>query len=299
MDVLNYHHLLYFWMTAREGTIQKAAARLHVGQPAISTQLRQLEKALGQKLFRKSGRTLELTETGRIAWRYADEIFSLGQELTEAVRGRSVAQSVRFLVGVVDAMPKLMARRLLEPALQLAPDLRLVCSEDSLQRLLEQLMQHHIDLVLSDSPVTAAMNVRAFNHPLGDSAVGLFGVRKLARRVRADFPRSLNDTPLLLPDRSTALRRSLDSWLQQNDLHPAIRGEFSDKALMKAFGHTGEGLFPGTMVIADELCRQYEVELVAELPHVREQFFAISAERRIKHPAVLAIASTARKDLFL
>jgi LysR family transcriptional activator of nhaA len=299
MNFLNYHHLLYFWMTAREGTIQKAAERLHVGQPAISTQLRQLEQSLGQKLFRKSGRTLELTETGRIAWRYADEIFSLGQELTDAVRGHSTGQSVRFAVGVVDAMPKLMARRLLEPALQLSPDLRLICTEDSLPRLLEQLTAHQIDLVLSDAPVTASMNVRAFNHPLGDSAVGLFGIRKLARRVRSDFPQSLNNTPILLPDRATALRRSLDSWLQQNDLHPLIRGEFSDKALMKAFGLTGEGLFPGTMAIAEEICRHYDSELVAELPHVREQFFAISAERRIKHPAVLAIASTARKDLFL
>jgi LysR family transcriptional activator of nhaA len=299
MNFLNYHHLLYFWMTAREGTIQKAAARLHVGQPAISTQLRQLEKSLGQKLFRKSGRTLELTETGRVAWRYADEIFSLGQELTDTVRGYSAGQSPRFAVGVVDALPKLMARRLLEPALQLSPDLRLICTEENLPLLLEQLTAHQIDLVLSDSPVTASMNVRAFNHPLGDSAVGLFGIRKLARRVRTDFPQSLNSIPLLLPDRSTALRRSLDGWLQQHDLHPLIRGEFSDKALMKAFGLTGEGLFPGTMAIADEICRQYDVELAAELPHVREQFFAISAERRIKHPAVLAISNTARKDLFL
>ncbi|MFM7055330.1 MAG: transcriptional activator NhaR [Planctomycetota bacterium] len=299
MNFLNYHHLLYFWMTAREGTIQKAAARLHVGQPAISMQLRQLEQSLGQKLFRKSGRTLELTETGWIAFRYADEIFSLGQELSDAVRGHSAGQSVRFSVGIVDALPKLMARRLLEPALQLSQDLRLICTEDSLPRLLDQLKAHQIDLVLSDAPVTASMNVRAFNHPLGDSAVGLFGVRKLARRVRSDFPQSLNNTPLLLPDRGTALRRSLDSWLQQHDLQPLIRGEFSDKSLMKAFGLTGEGLFPGTMAIADEICRQYDVELVSELPHVREQFFAISAERRIKHPAVLAIASTARKDLFL
>jgi len=299
MNFLNYHHLLYFWMTVREGTIQKASLRLHVGQPAISTQLRQLEKAVGQKLFRKSGRKLELTETGRIAYRYADEIFSLGEELTDALRGHSSGRSVRFSVGVVDAVPKLMARRLLEPALQLAPDLRLVCTEDSLQRLLEQLTAHQIDLVLSDSPVSASMNVRAFNHPLGDSAVGLFGVRKLARRVRAGFPETLNNTPILLPHRATALRHSLDAWLQQHDLHPLIRGEFSDKALMKAFGRTGEGLFPGTMAIADEICRQYEVELAAELPHVREQFFAISAERRIKHPAVLAIAKTAKKDLFL
>ena len=299
MNNLNYHHLLYFWMTVREGTIQKAAARLHIGQPAISTQLRQLEKSIGHKLFRRSGRTLELTETGRVAWRYADEIFSLGEELTDVLRGHSAGQTVRFAVGVVDAMPKLMARRLLEPALQLASDLCLVCTEDSLPRLLEQLIAHQIDLVLSASPVTAAMNVRAFNHPLGDSAVGLFAVRRLARKIRPEFPQSLNQMPMLLPNRTTAVRQSLDAWLRQHDLHPLIRGEFTDKALMKAFGLTGEGVFPGTMAIADETCRQYDVELVAELPHVREQFFAISVERRIKHPAVLAIANSAKKDLFV
>ncbi len=299
MDWLNYHHLLYFWMVAREGTILRAAEKLHIGQPAISTQLRSLEESLGQKLFQKSGRTLQLTETGKTVYRYADEIFSLGRELVDTLKGHPVGKPVRFVVGIVDAMPKLMARRLLEPALQLSDDLRLVCIEDTLQQLLSQLMLHNVDIVLSDAPVTAAFNVRAYNHALGNSAVGLFATKELARRYRKGFPQSLNGAPLLMPGHSSALRRPLDSWLESHDLHPLIRAEFDDSALLKAFGQTGEGLFPGGVVIQDEICRQFEVEFVGEVEGVHEHFFAISAERKIKHPAVIAIASTAKSDLFL
>ena len=299
MDWLNYHHLLYFWMVAREGTILRAAEKLHIGQPAISTQLRSLEESLGQKLFQKSGRTLQLTETGKTVFRYADEIFSLGREMIDTLKGHPVGKPVRFVVGIVNVMPKLMARRLLEPALRLSDDLRLVCVEDTLEQLLSELILHNVDIVLSDTPVTAAFKVRAYNHALGDSAVGLFATKELARRCRKGFPESLNGAPVLLPARSSALRRSIDSWLESKDLHPRIRAEFDDTALMKAFGQTGEGLFPGGLVIQDEICRQYEVELVGEMEGVREHFFAISAERKIKHPAVLAIARTARSDQFL
>ena len=299
MDWLNYHHLLYFWMVAREGTILRAAEKLHIGQPAISTQLRSLEESLGHKLFQKSGRTLQLTETGKTVYRYADEIFSLGRELVDTLKGHPVGRPVRFVVGVVEAMPKLMARRLLEPALRLSDELRLVCVEDTLEQLLSELMLHNVDIVLSDTPVTAAFKVRAYNHALGDSAVGLFAAKELARRYQKGFPESLNGAPLLVPGRNSALRRSLDSWIESRDLHPFIRAEFDDTALLKAFGQTGEGLFPGGLVIQDEICRQFEVELVGEMEGVREHFFAISAERKIKHPAVLAISRTAKSDLFL
>ncbi|MFM8252096.1 MAG: transcriptional activator NhaR [Planctomycetota bacterium] len=299
MEWLNYHHLLYFWMVAREGTIQRAAEILHVGQPTISTQLRKLETAFGQKLFRRAGRTLELTEAGQMVLRYADEIYSLGRELTDTMRGHTSGKPVRLVVGIVDAMPKLMVRRLLEPALQILPEMRLVCVEDPLERLLAELTQHRVDLVLSDSPVTAAMRVKAFNHSLGESAVGVFGSKNLAKRYRRDFPQSLTGAPLLLPARHTALRRALDAWLDQQNYHPQIRGEFEDRALMKAFGQTGEGLFPGTMAMADEIIRQHEVELIGELANVKEQFFAITAERKLVHPAVQAISDTARKDLFI
>jgi len=299
MDWLNYHHLLYFWMVAREGTILRAAGKLHIGQPAISTQLRRLEESLGHKLFQKSGRTLELTETGKTVFRYADEIFSLGREMVDTLKGHPVGKPVRFIVGVVDVMPKQVARRLLEPALRLSDDLRLVCVEDTLEQLLSELILHNVDIVLSDTPVSAAFKVRAYNHALGESAVGLFATKELARRYRKGFPESLNGAPFLLPSRSTALRRSIDSWLESKELHPLIRAEFDDTALLKAFGQTGEGLFPGSLGIQDEVKRQYEVELVGEMHGVREQFFAISAERKIKHPAVLAISRTAKSDQFL
>lgn len=299
MEWLNYHHLLYFWMVAKEGTISRAAKQLHIGQPAISTQLRTLEESLGHKVFRKSGRTLELTDTGKTVFRYADEIFSLGQELLDTLKGHAPESPLRFVVGIVDVMPKLMARRLLEPALRISDNLQLICVEDSLERLLSGLALYDFDLVLSDTPITGAFKVRAYNHALGDSAVGLFGTKELARTCRKRFPESLNGVPILLPGRSSALRRSLDGWLEEKDLHPFIRAEFDDTALLKAFGQTGEGLFPGAMALKDEVCRQHEVEFVGELEGVREQFFAISVERQIKHPAVLAITSTARSDIFV
>jgi LysR family transcriptional activator of nhaA len=298
MDWLNYHHLLYFWMVVREGTILRAAEKLRIGQPAISTQLKCLEESLGQKLFQKSGRTLELTDTGRTAYRYADEIFSLGREMLDTLKGHPAGKPLRFVVGVVDVMPKLMALRLLEPAMLLSEDLQLVCVEDSLEKLLSELMLHNVDMVLSDTPATSAIKIKAFNHALGESSIGLFARRDLARLYRKDFPKSLNGAPLLLPGRTSALRRSIDSWLESRQLRPLIRGEFDDSALMKAFGQGGVGLFPGAVTIQDEICRQHEVELVGEIQGVRERFFAISAERRIKHPAVLAISSTARKDIF-
>jgi LysR family transcriptional regulator, transcriptional activator of nhaA len=298
MDWLNYHHLLYFWMVVREGTILRAAEKLRIGQPAISTQLKCLEESLGQKLFQKSGRTLELTDTGRTVYRYADEIFSLGREMLDTLKGHPAGKPLRFVVGVVDVMPKLMARRLLEPAMLLSEDLQLVCVEDSLEKLLSELMLHNVDMVLSDTPATSAIKIKAFNHSLGESSIGLFARRDLARQYRKDFPKSLNGAPLLLPGRTSALRRSIDSWLESVQLRPLIRGEFDDSALMKSFGQGGVGLFPGAVTIQDEICRQYEVELVGEIQGVRERFFAISAERRIKHPAVLAISSTAQKDIF-
>lgn len=299
MDWLNYHHLLYFWMVAREGTISRAAEILHIGQPAISTQIRSLETALGHKLFKKSGRGLEMTDTGQTVFRYADEIFSIGRELVDTIKGHPSGKPIRFVVGIVDVMPKLMARRLLDPALQLDPSLRLVCIENSLEQLLASLMLHNVDIVLSDTPVTATYKVRAYNHLLGDSPVGLFAKRELANQYRKNFPRCLNGAPMLLPGRSSALRRAFDSWLDRHEIHPRIRAEFDDTALMKSFGQSGEGIFPSALAIEPEICRQYQVECLGQVEGVREQFFAISAERRIKHPAVLAITNTAKADIFI
>ena len=298
MDWLNYHHLLYFWTVAREGTIARAGEKLHLGQPAISTQLRQLESSLGAKLFQKSGRNLELTDTGRMVYRYADEIFSLGRELIDTVKGRPTGKAIRFVVGIVNAVPKLIAKRLLEPALQLSEPLRLICYEDSLERLLSELALHNVDLILSDTPVTGTMKVRAFNHLLGESTVAVFGTKELARQYRKDFPKSLDGAPFLFQGRASAVRRSLEAWFDSQQLRPAIRAEFDDSALMKVFGQAGEGLFVAPFVMKDEICRQHEVEFVGEIPSIREHFYAISAERRIKHPAVLAISESAVKEVF-
>lgn len=298
MDWLNYHHLLYFWTVVREGTIARAGEKLHLGQPAISTQLRRLEKSLGVKLFQKSGRNLEPTETGRMVYRYADEIFSLGRELTDTINGRPTGKPVRFVVGIVGVVPKLIAKRLLEPALQLPDPLRLICFEDSLDRLLSELALHNLDIVLSDSPVTGAMKVRAYNHPLGESTVAVFGTKELARKYRKGFPKSLDGAPFLLQGRASALRRLLETWFDSNGLRPLIRGEFDDSALLKVFGQAGEGLFASPSVIQDEICRQHEVEVLGELPSLHEHFYAISAERRLKHPAVVAISESARNQVF-
>lgn len=298
MDWLNYHHLLYFWTVAREGTIALAGEKLHLGQPAISSQLKQLENALGVKLFQKSGRRLELTETGRMVYRYADEIFSLGRELTDTIKGRPTGKPMRFVVGIVDVVPKLIAKRLLEPALQLPDPLRLICLENSLERLLSELALHNVDIVLSDTPVTGAMNFRAYNHPLGDSSISIFGTKELAYKYRKGFPNSLDGAPFLLQGRASALRRLLETWFDAKGLRPLIRGEFDDSALLKVFGQAGDGLFASPSVIRDEICRQHEVEVVGEVTSLREHFYAISAERRLKHPAIVAISESARRHLF-
>ena len=298
MDWLNYHHLLYFWTVAREGTIARAGEELHLGQPAISTQLRQLEKSLGQKLFQKSGRKLELTEQGRMVYRYADEIFTLGRELLDTAKGRPVGGPLKLVVGIVEAMPKLIAKRLLEPALRLPENVRLICLEDSLERLLSELALHSVDIILSDAPVTSTMKVRAFNHILGESSVSILGTKELAKKYRRGFPGSLNGAPMLLPTRLSSLRRELDRWLDAKGIRPIIRAEFDDSALLKVFGQAGEGLFPAPTVIEAEVRQHYQVEVVGRIDSIREQFYAISGERKLKHPAVVAITETARQEVF-
>lgn len=239
MDWLNYHHLLYFWTVAREGTIVRASEKLHVGQPALSTQLRQLEKSLGLKLFQKSGRNLELTESGHMVYRYAEEIFSLGREMVDTLQGRPTGKPVRFVVGIVDVIPKLIAKRLLEPSLQLSDPMRLVCLEDTLERLLTELALHEVDIVLSDVPVTGAMKVRAFNHLLGESTIAVFGTKKLARQFRDGFPQSLDGAPFLLPHRASALRRSLETWFDAQELHPADSRRIRRQRVAKSFWPRG------------------------------------------------------------
>jgi len=299
MDWLNYHHLLYFWVVAREGSIARACESLHLSQPTISNQLRKLERAVGGKVFERAGRGLSLTETGRLLFRYAEEIFSLGRELQDAVRGRPTGQPLRFAVGVADVLPKLIVFRLLRPAFQLSDTIHTVCSEGSFEELLERLAGHELDLVLSDSPIPSGTRVRAYNHLLGSCGVAFFGTKSLARRLRKDFPSSLDNAPLLLPTRANTLRRALDQFFDENNLRPRVIGEFQDSALLKVFGQEGLGVFPAPEAIRNEVERQYDVEYVGTIDKIRETFFAISAERRLKHPAVVAISDIARKQLFL
>jgi LysR family transcriptional activator of nhaA len=299
MDWLNYHHLLYFWAVAREGSIVGAAAQLHLAEPTISAQVAKLERALGAKLFQRSGRNLQLTETGRLVQRYADEIFSLGRELTDAVRGRPTGQPLRLLVGVPDVLPKLIVFRLLQPALVLPEPVRLICREGKLDDLVGALATHELDVVLSDIPLASSVRVKAFSHLLGQCGVAFFAAPALARQVRRDFPRSLAAAPLLLPTEATTLRRLLDQWFDEQGIRPTIAAEFQDSALLKVFGQEGLGVFPAPAAIVDEIQRQYRVRHVGTLDALHERYYAISVERRLKHPAVVAISAAARKQLFI
>lgn len=298
MEWLNYHHLLYFWVVARQGSVTRAAAELRLGQPTISAQLRTLEESLGEKLFHRVGRHLVLTDVGRDVFRYADEIFSIGRELLESVKGSPTARPMRFMVGIADVMPKLIAHRLLEPALALAEPIRLICREDKTDRLLAELALHTFDLVLTDVPVGPSIKIRAFSHLLGECGVTFFGAAKLARKYRRGFPRSLDGAPVLLPTDNTALRRSLDQWFDGLGIRPLVRAECDDTALLKVFGQAGHGMFAAPSAIEAEIRRQYVVESIGRAEDLREQFYAISLERRLKHPAVIAITEAARSKVF-
>lgn len=298
MEWLNYHHLLYFWVVAKEGTIAAACKELNLAQPTISAQLRVLEDSLGEKLFTRVGRNLALTETGRVVYRYADEIFSLGRDLMDTLKGRPTDRPLRLTVGVADVLPKLVAYRLLEPAFQLPEPVQLICHEGSPARLLTQLATYELDLVLSDSPIGPDVKVRAFNHLLGECGVSIFGTKELATKYRRRFPSSLDGAPFIIPTGNTALRRAMEHWFDSEDIRPLVVGEFEDSALLKVFGQAGAGLFIAPTVIEKEVQRQYSVRVVGRLESVRERFYAISVEKKVKHPAVVAIADEAREKLF-
>ena len=299
VESLNYHHLLYFWTVVREGTVARAAERLHLAQPTVSSQLKKLERAIGAPLFERSGRRLQLTETGQLVNRYADEIFSLGRELADALQGRPTGQPLRFTIGVPDVLPKLIVYRLLRPAFLMPAPVHLVCREGKQNDLLTRLATHELDLVLSDVPAASGTSVRVFSHLLGQCAVSFFGAPSMASRCRRRFPESLAETPLLLPPSGTSLRRMLDQWFDEQELHPQVYAEFEDGALLKVFGQEGLGLFPAPAALRNEIERQYRVRLIGTIDDLQERFYAISAERRLKHPAVLAITDAARKELFL
>jgi LysR family transcriptional regulator, transcriptional activator of nhaA len=297
MEWLNYHHLLYFWMVAREGGLAPAGVKLRLAHPTISGQIHALESALGEKLFTRVGRRLTLTEMGRLVYRYADEIFALGQELLETVKDRPTGRPLRVAVGIVDVVPKLIVRQLLEPTRHLPESVRLVCREDKLDRLLAELSLHALDVVLADAPVPPGSTVRAFSHLLGECGVTLLATRPLARRLRPGFPRSLDQAPILLSTDNTALRRSLDQWFEAQGVRPAVVGEFEDSALLGTFGQDGLGVFAAPSVIEQAVRRQYQVEVIGRISEIRERFYAITVQRRVEHPAVVAICHAAQGGL--
>lgn len=298
MEWLNYHHLLYFWTIAREGGVTRAAEKLHLAQPTLSTQLKQLEESLGAKLFVKAGRGLVLTDTGKVVYRYAEEIFGLGQELQDVVAGRAVARPEAFVVGVSDVLSKLLVHRLLQPAFEMPDPPRLVCREEAMDPLLDDLARHEVDLVLTDHPLPATRRIKAYSHLLGESGLDWFGAPELLRRHRDPFPRCLEGAPVLLPAPGSVLREALDGWFTALDLRVKIVGEFNDSALLKAFGQEGTGFFAGPSVLAREIQRQHKVNRLGTTVGLRSRVYAISVERKVKHPAVVAILKSAKKGVF-
>ena len=298
MDRLNYHHLFYFWVVGREGTIAAAGEKLHLAPPTISAQLHELENSLGEKLFARRGRRLALTDTGRVAYRYAEEIFSLGREFVDAVKGGSSSPSLRLNVGAHDVLPKMIAYRLLEPIFHLPEPVRVACYEGTPTQLLPQLSVHELDLVLSDAPMAPAIKVRAFSHLLGECGIAFFASPKLARKLRSGFPQSLDGKPALLPTENASMRGTLENWFDSVGVHPNVVAEFEDIELMRVFGQQGRGFFAAHDVIKEEIASGYDVERIGSIKGRSERFYAITVERRIKHPAVVAITDAARKQLF-
>ena len=295
---MNFKHLHYFWVTAKAGGIVRAGEQLHTTPQTLSGQIKLLEAWLGRQLFRKSGRQLELTDEGRLALGYADQIFTLGAEMEAALRQASGGQkTLEFRVGVADSVAKSVVYHLLEPALAMAQPVRLICSEGKFPDLLAQLALHRLDLVLADEPMSGRVSIKAFNHPLGSTPMSFFCTPALKALLKGGFPHCLNDAPLLIQSASSSVRKQLDSWLTKHQIHPRIIGEFDDGAMMKAFGREGRGIFMSASVLEAETRAQYGVEVIGRTDEMVEDFFAISVERRITHPCVAAITQAARGQL--
>jgi len=297
--MINYKHLHYFWAVAREGGVTRASERLHLTPQTISGQLSLLAEHLGVDLFSRVGRNLELTDSGRLVLSYADEIFSLGGELEEVIYQLPDGRPQLFRVGVVDVVPKSIAHRVLQPALQMLEPVRMVCREASLDALLAELAVHRLDLVLADRPIPPTISTRGFSHKLGECAVSFFATEKLKKKLKGDFPRCLDGAPILLPSSGTQLRSGIDQWLDKQRIHPRMVAEFDDSALMKVFGQEGAGIFIAPAVIEAEVEWQYQVTAIGQIDEVNERFYAISVERRVTHPVVSAVVEAARESLFV
>ena len=298
MDWINYHHLFYFWMVAKTGTVSAAAKKLHLARPTVTAQVRELERSVGQKLLRQQGRGLVLTEFGQQIFAYAENIFSIGQELREFIKTGQPGRRQKLRVGMPDVVPKLIAFELLKPALIGAEPPRIECYEGKLTDLLADLAIHRLDLVLSDSPAPATLDVNVYNHKLGECGLSILATPSLAKKYRKGFPDSLTNAPILLPTELTVVRRSLDRWMEDRKVFPEIVAEFEDSALLKVFGQAGQGIFPVPSVIEDIVKKQYGVWLVGRIPEVLDTFYVISVEKRVQHEAAIRIMNQARNQLF-
>lgn len=298
MRHLNYNHLLYFWTVAKEGSITKATDVLHLTPQTISGQLKLLEESIGEALFARAGRGLVLTEFGHLVFQYADEIFSLGEELSVRMKPGYRGMPATLQVGITNSIPKLIAMRILQPAINGDIPIRLICKEGTLEALLGDLAVHKLDMIISDCAIPAGMNVKAFSHSLGSSDIAFFGKNAVARKLEKTFPASLDASHLLLPTSNNPIRRGLEDWFEKHNLAPHIVAEFEDSALMKAFGEEGAGLFPSPEVIKTEVELMYKCRMIGKAESVREHYFAISPERKLKHPVVLDVIETARANIF-
>jgi len=298
MEWLNYHHLLYFWVVAKQGSITQASKELRLAHPTISAQIHRLEEVLGEKLFERKGRQLVLTEFGRVALRYADEIFSLGREFMDAAKGRPSGRPTRFVVGISDALPKSVVYRILEPAFRLEEPMQIVCREGSVEGFMGELAMHTVNVVLSDAPAGPGTSVRAFSHPLGECGTAFFAAPALAKTCRRRFPHSLDGVPFLLPGANSALRRTLEEWFNSLNIRPKVIAEIDDAALAKIAGEAGLGVFAAPDVVEKEVRQRYKLQLIGRAEKVRQRFYAISVERKIKHSAVVAICEEARMHIF-
>lgn len=303
MSTINYKHLHYFWTVAKTGSITLASQRLFLTPQTISGQLTLFESILGEPLFNRVGKRLELTDKGKMVLSYADEIFALGKELEETLKQPTADRPIQFRVGVCDSVPKIIAYLLIEPALRANDPLRIICREGSVTNLLGDLAVHRLDLVIADSPMPHSVNVRAFNHLLGECGISFFATQTLAQQIQSQnagqFPQCLNGAPMLLPGVDDAIRPALTRWFEDTKVLPNIVGEFDDGALMKEFGQAGVGVFAAPSVIAKQVCEQFDVIVLGETKEVIKRFYAISVERKLSHPAVLAICQAARSELFL
>jgi LysR family transcriptional activator of nhaA len=298
MDWLNYHHLFYFWTVAREGSITAASKQLLLSPPTISAQIRELEQALGEKFFDRSGRGLSLTEAGQVAFRYANEIFGLGREFVDAIKGHSTLRSIRIGIGINDVIPKQIAYQLIEPVFRMAEPVRVECIQGTPAQLLPSLAVHELDVVLSDAPMSPDIRIRAYNHLLGESTIKVFAAAALAKKLRKGFPKSLDKAPVLLPPSGSAMRIILEKWFESIRVRPAIVGEFEDITLLKICGEHARGFFGGYGIMEEQNRRTFRSEVVGTVKGYHVGFYAISIERQIRNPAVLAITTAARQQLF-